>query len=210
MSDIEKQEDDFAMIERYYKHGNRLTKRQQEKAERWELAFSILRHTKNKSLASRKYKQLMERQGIALTDADVFKDFKHATQIFAPIGVYSKDFLRMVLTEAAMKRIDMNTKRAAHYFNSEYETDADGKTTIINKTKDIKSYETLMRLIQKDEELIMKINALDSTDPELPNFARLEMNQITVNIDSTNQKLLSKIMEKGSFDFNDIEDATTE
>lgn len=210
MSDLEKIEDDFSMIERYYKHGHRLTKQQQAKVERWEAAFAILRHNKNKAVATKKYKKLMEANGVGLSDTEIYRDFRSASQLFAPMNVYSKDFLRMILTESAMKRIELNQRRARQYFGLVDDSVEDSTGAKTKVTKDLKSYETLMKLIQKDEELIMKINALDSTDPELPNFAKLEMNQITVNIDAANQSILNKILQKGSFDFNDVEDATAE
>jgi hypothetical protein len=208
MSDIEKIEDNFSAIERYYKHGHRLTKKQQELCDRYQIAFMILKHNKNTTIAKKKYKNLMLTNGVILSDNDVYRDFKNAIDLLAPMNSMSNDFIRMTLTEGALRRIEMNQRRAAYYFNSETEKDENGKTRIINKTKDLVSYEKLMKLIQKDEEFVMKINALDSTDPEMPNFSKMEMNQININIDSNSSELLKKIMQKGSFDFNDIEDAT--
>jgi hypothetical protein len=93
-----------------------------------------------------------------------------------------------VLTDAAMKRNEINERRARKFFE-------DGKTA---------EYEKLIKLIQKDEELIMKINGLDSSDPDMPDFSKVEMTQININIDSNNSKIFQRILGQGAFDMNEI------
>ena len=188
MADIEKIEDSYGNIERYYKNQGRLTKREQELVERWETAWSLLRANRNKIVAQKKYKSLMLSRGIILSDNDVYRDFRYCVQLFAPISTHTKDFLRLVLTDAAMKRNEINERRARKCYE-------EGRIT---------DYERLVKLIQKDEELIMKINGLDSTDPEMPDFSKVEMTQINVNIDSNNANLFKKILSLGSFDLNQI------
>jgi hypothetical protein len=188
MADIEKIEDSYGNIERYYKNQGRLTKREQELVERWETAWSLLRANRNKIVAQKKYKSLMLSRGIVLSDNDVYRDFRYCVQLFAPISTHTKDFLRLVLTDAAMKRNEINERRARKCYE-------EGRIT---------DYERLVKLIQKDEELIMKINGLDSTDPEMPDFSKVEMTQINVNIDSNNANLFKKILSLGSFDLNQI------
>ena len=188
MADIEKIEDSYGNIERYYKNQGRLTKREQELVERWETAWSLLRANRNKIIAQKKYKSLMLSRGIVLSDNDVYRDFRYCVQLFAPISTHTKDFLRLVLTDAAMKRNELNERRARKCYE-------EGR---------IQDYERLVKLIQKDEELIMKINGLDSTDPEMPDFSKVEMTQINVNIDSNNANLFKKILSLGSFDLNQI------
>jgi len=188
MADIEKIEDSYGNIERYYKNQGRLTKREQELVERWETAWSLLRANRNKIVAQKKYKSLMLSRGIVLSDNDVYRDFRYCVQLFAPISTHTKDFLRLVLTDAAMKRNELNERRARKCYE-------EGR---------IQDYERLVKLIQKDEELIMKINGLDSTDPEMPDFSKVEMTQINVNIDSNNANLFKKILSLGSFDLNQI------
>lgn len=188
MADIEKIEDSYGNIERYYKNQGRLTKREQELVERWETAWSLLRANRNKIVAQKKYKSLMLSRGIVLSDNDIYRDFRYCVQLFAPISTHTKDFLRLVLTDAAMKRNEINERRARKCYE-------EGRIT---------DYERLVKLIQKDEELIMKINGLDSTDPEMPDFSKVEMTQINVNIDSNNANLFKKILSLGSFDLNQI------
>jgi hypothetical protein len=188
MADIEKIEDSYGNIERYYKNQGKLTKREQELVERWETAWSLLRANRNKIVAQKKYKSLMLSRGIILSDNDVYRDFRYCVQLFAPISTHTKDFLRLVLTDAAMKRNEINERRARKCYE-------EGRIT---------DYERLVKLIQKDEELIMKINGLDSTDPEMPDFSKVEMTQINVNIDSNNANLFKKILSLGSFDLNQI------
>lgn len=188
MADIEKIEDSYGNIERYYKNQGKLTKREQELVERWETAWSLLRANRNKIVAQKKYKSLMLNKGIVLSDNDVYKDFRYCVELFAPISTHTKDFLRLVLTDSAMKRIEINERRARKLFEE-------------NKVSD---YERLVKLIQKDEELIMKINGLDTSDPEMPDFSKVQMTQINVNIDSTNNTIFKKILELGSFDLNNI------
>lgn len=191
MVDIEKFEDAFSNIERYYKNQGRLSKREQELCERWELAFALLRAQKNKVVAQKKYKALMLSKGVILSESDIVRDFRHSIQLFAPISLYTKDFLRMVITESAMKRIDLQQRKARKSFES----------------NNLSDYEKMIKLIQKDEEIIMKINALDSSDPDMPDFSKVEMTQINVQISSDNSKIFEKILGKGSFDMNEFEDA---
>ena len=191
MADIEKIEDSYGNIERYYKNQGKLTKKEQELVERWETAWSLLRANRNKMVAQKKYKSLMLTKGIILSDNDVYRDFRYCVQLFAPISTHTKDFLRLVLTDAAMKRNEHNERRARHLFEQ-------GK---------ISDYERLIKLIQKDEELIMKINGLDSSDPDMPDFSKVEMTQINVNINSTDSKMFAKILGQGAFDMNEITDA---
>lgn len=186
MADIEKIQDSYGNIERYYKNQGKLTKREQELVERWETAWSLLRANRNKIVAQKKYKSLMLNKGIVLSDNDVYKDFRYCVELFAPISTHTKDFLRLVLTDSAMKRIEINERRARKLYEE-------------NKVSD---YERLVKLIQKDEELIMKINGLDSSDPEMPDFTKVQMTQINVNIDSVNNTIFKKILEQGSFDLN--------
>lgn len=186
MADIEKIQDSYGNIERYYKNQGKLTKREQELVERWETAWSLLRANRNKIVAQKKYKSLMLNKGIVLSDNDVYKDFRYCVELFAPISTHTKDFLRLVLTDSAMKRIEINERRARRLYEE-------------NKVSD---YERLVKLIQKDEELIMKINGLDSSDPEMPDFTKVQMTQINVNIDSVNNTIFKKILEQGSFDLN--------
>lgn len=191
MADLELNDDTFGNIERYYKNAGRLTKKEQEKCFRLETAFAILRHQKNKTIAQKKYKDVMLNHGFALSPTDILRDFRESAMLFAPMQVYTKDFLRMVMTESAMKRIDMQEKKA----RKAYEVNS------------IAEYEKLIKLIQKDEELIMKINGLDSTDPEMPDFSKVEMTQINVSISPENSNLFKRILNQGSFDLNDIEEA---
>lgn len=191
MADIEKIEDSYGNIERYYKNQGKLTKKEQELVERWETAWSLLRANRNKMVAQKKYKSLMLTQGIVLSDNNVYRDFRYCVQLFAPISTHTKDFLRLVLTDAAMKRNEHNERRAELLYEQ-------GK---------ISDYERLIKLIQKDEELIMKINGLDSSDPDMPDFSKVEMTQINVNINSTDSKMFAKILGQGAFDMNEITDA---
>ena len=86
MADIEKIQDSYGNIERYYKNQGKLTKREQELVERWETAWSLLRANRNKIVAQKKYKSLMLNKGIVLSDNDVYKDFRYCVELFAPIS----------------------------------------------------------------------------------------------------------------------------
>lgn len=191
MADLEKNEDHFSDIEKYYKSAGKLTKKQQELCNRWETAFALLRHQKNKVVAKKKYKALMLKQGIILSDNDVFRDFINAVNLFAPMSVHTKEFIRMTLTESIMQRMELQHKRAIKAY----------------ECNDFASYEKMIKLIQKDEEILIKTNGIDSTDPDMPDFSKVEMTQINVNIDSNNSRIFSKILGQGAFDMNEIIDA---
>lgn len=191
MADLEKNEDHFSEIEKYYKSTGKLTKKQQELCNRWETAFALLRTQKNKVVAKKKYKAVMLKQGIILSDNDVFRDFNNSINLFAPMSTLTKEFIRMTLTESIMQRMDLQHRKAKESY----------------ETKDISTYEKMIKLIQKDEEILIKTNGLDSTDPDMPDFSKVEMTQINVNINSTDSKMFAKILGQGAFDMNEITDA---
>ena len=191
MADLEKNEDHFGNIERYYKNAGKLSKKEQELCGRWETAFALLCHQKNKLIAKKKYKALMLKQGIILSDNEVYRDFKNSVDLFAPMSVHTKEFIRMTLTESIMKRMELQHKKARDSYDK----------------NDIATYEKMIKLIQKDEEILIKTNGIDSTDPDMPDFSKVEMTQINVNIDSNNSRIFSKILGQGAFDMNEIIDA---
>lgn len=191
-NDFQKFEDYFAEVERYYKNGGKLSRKGEEYVQRWETAFAIMQEQRNKSIALKKYQEVMIRSGYVLTDYEVLRDFKNASLIFAPLHIYTKDFLRMVRTEAVIKRMEFLEKKAAEI--------------LAEDSKNYAAYERLIKLAQKDDELLIKYNALDVDDPELPNFDKLEMNQININVDKQASALLTKILGGGAIDLNNFED----
>lgn len=193
-NDFQKFEDYFSEVERYYKNGGKLSRKAEEYVQRWETAFAIMQEQRNKAVALKKYQEVMIKSGYVLSDYDVLRDFKNASLIFAPLHVYTKDFLRMVRTEAVMKRMEFLEQKAAEI--------------LAEDSKNIQAYERLIKLAQKDDELLIKYNALDVDDPELPNFAKLEMNQININVDKQSSALLQKILKGGAIDLNNFEDGT--
>lgn len=191
MADIEKIEDSYSNIEKYYKNQGKLTKREQELVERWESAWALSVAQRNVSVAQKKYKALMLKKGFILSDNDVYRDFRYAKHLFAPIYTHTKDFLRYIITNDAMKRMESNSRKAKAIYAT-------------NKTAE---YERLMKLIQNDAQILMKVNGLDASDPDMPDFSKVEMTQINVNIDANNSKLFAKILGQGAFDMNEISDA---
>jgi hypothetical protein len=191
MADLERNEDHFANIERYYKNASKLSKKDQEFCERWETAFALLRTQKNKVVAKKKYKAVMLKRGFVLSDNDVFRDFINAVNMFAPMSVHTKEFIRMTLTESIMARMELQHKRAIQAYEA----------------NDFTNYEKMIKLIQKDEEILIKTNGLDTTDPDMPDFSKVEMTQINVNINSENSKIFQRILGQGAFDMNEITDA---
>jgi hypothetical protein len=168
--------------------------------EKWQDAYAIMKNNPKHSVAVKKYIVIREGKGDFLSLRQAMIDLRNAAQVFAPIDTMHVEMIRVSLTENIMKRMRKMQKRAEMMF--ELEGEEGGRKT----TKDLVAFERLIKLVQNDEERIIKLNRLDSIDPDKPDFSKVQMTQINVNINSDNMSILKKITESGALDLSKIED----
>jgi hypothetical protein len=168
--------------------------------EKWQDAYAIMKNNPKHSVAVKKYIVIREGKGDFLSLRQAMIDLRNAAQVFAPIDTMHTEMIRVSLTENIMKRMRKMQKRAEMMF--ELEGEEGGRKT----TKDLVAFERLIKLVQNDEERIIKLNRLDSIDPDKPDFSKVQMTQINVNINSDNMSILKKITESGALDLSKIED----
>lgn len=168
--------------------------------EKWQDAYAIMKNNPKHSVAVKKYIVIREGKGDFLSLRQAMIDLRNAAQVFAPIDTMHAEMIRVSLTENIMKRMRKMQKRAEMMF--ELEGEEGGRKT----TKDLVAFERLIKLVQNDEERIIKLNRLDNIDPDKPDFSKVQMTQINVNINSDNMSILKKITESGALDLSKIED----
>lgn len=193
MNSLDKTYDDvtFDKIEKYYTGTGSLTAKEEEICSRWELAFALLLEHKNKKIAISKYAAIVKiNHGSKLSPAQCYRDFQAAEKLFLPLKKYSKEFLRLVIIESAMRDIKAAEKKA-------------------KDTTNAKEWFLIMDIKNRAEIRIAKAAGLDVNDPNMPDFAKLQFNQISINVDSKLQTMFSKMLSKGVLDVTDIYEQAT-
>lgn len=185
MSELSTTDDTFDRIEKFYRQSGKLSPKETEICARWELAFAIYSKQKNKKVAVIKYIAALKSSGIELSHAQAYRDFSAAERIFAPLHKYTKDFLKMVIIESALKDV----KKAE---------------AMASETKDPKAWATIMDIKNKAEKRIIDASGLAINDPDLPDFAKLQANVFNINMDKQTMNMLQKLMERGSVDITEI------
>lgn len=178
-------QDLFDKIESYYRGSNALSAKESEICERWELAFALLLQHRNKKIAVSKFQALQLAKGSSLSLAQSYKDFAAAEKLFLPLKKYSKEFLRLVIIESAMRDIK----------------EADEKAKL---AKDAKSWSMIKEIKHRAELRIVKAAGLELEDPNIPDFSKLQFNQVNINVDSRVQSMFSTLLAKGVIDVSTI------
>lgn len=197
MTEIAEFDDTFDKIEKYYRSSGKLSDKETQICERWELAFAIFSVQRNKKLSVSKYLSVLKRKGIDLSPAQAYRDFIAAEKLFTPLQKYSKEFLKLVIIESSLKDV-----RRAERFAAE--------------VKDPKQWAEIMKVKDKAEKRIIEASGLNINDPNLPDFSKLVANQFNINVDPSLLNMFQKMMQKGAVDAtelfnqmqNDTEDAT--
>lgn len=187
MSQLATRDELFDRIEKYYRTAGtgRLSPKEEETCERWELAFAIFSAQKNKKVAITKYLSVLKSKGIQLSMQMAYRDFLYAEKIFAPLQQYSKDFLKMVIIESALKDVKKAEKLA-------------------EKQTDPKMWADIMKVKDKAEKRIIEASGLNVTDPNLPDFSKLQLNQININVDQNTISMFKRIMQRGTIDITEL------
>jgi len=185
MNDLTIIDDTFDKIEKYYKSSGKLSIKEQEICERWELAFALYSSQRNKKVAVSKYMAVLKQKGAELSIAQAYRDFTAAEKLFTPLHKYNKEFLRLIIINSAL-----NDVRMAERFAS--------------KTTDSKAWSEIMKVKNNAEKRIIEASGLTLNDPNLPDFTKLQANQFNINIDPTILTMLKKVMNHGAVDITEL------
>jgi hypothetical protein len=182
MANISKFSDAYDRIEAYYTGNKKLSELDQRIAERWELAFLLLQKERNRKIAVSKLISIESRKGRKLSTAQAYADMISAEKLFLPIMDYSKDLLRHVMIESAQRDLK----------NLEERMKKESGTT--------KTWIQLMELKHKTESRLIELAGIDKDNPDLPDFSKLELARIELNVPSHVLQIMSKMMETGVVD----------
>lgn len=185
MSELITTDDTFDRIEKYYRQSGKLSTKETEICSRWELAFAIYSAQKNKKVAIAKYIAVLKSKGFELSTAQAYRDFNAAEKLFTPLQKYTKDFLKMVIIESALKDVRKAERLA-------------------DKTTDPKAWTQIMDIKNKAEKRIIEASGLALNDPDLPDFAKLQANVFNINMDKQTIDMLQKMMQRGSVDITEV------
>lgn len=185
MSDLITTDDTFDRIEKYYRQDGKLSPKETEICARWELAFAIYSAQKNKKVAVIKYVAVLKGKGIELSPAQAYRDFTAAEKLFTPLQKYTKDFIKMVIIESALKDVRKAESMAA-------------------KTTNPKDWASIMEIKNKAEKRIIDASGLSLNDPDLPDFGKLQANVFKINMDKQTMSMLQRMMQRGSVDITEV------
>jgi hypothetical protein len=171
----------FDRIQAYYLSNEKLTPKEQEIAERWELAFALLSEHRNKKLAISKYLKILSTKEQSISIAQAYRDMNDCQRVFAPIQAYSKEFLRLMVIDSAIKDI-----KAAENKASEAGT--------------IPEWNKAMAIKDKAEQRLIKAAGLDDQHPDLPDFSQLEAPAIENHFPPELMSALTNLTNKGVVD----------
>ena len=186
MSDLITTDDTFDRIEKYYRQAGKLSPKETEICARWKLAFAIYAKQKNKKVAITKYLATLKSAGVELSEAQAYRDFTAAEKIFVPIHKYTKDFLKMVIIESALKDVKKAEAKAAE------------------AKDDPKGWAMCMEIKNKAEKRIIDASGLSLNDPDLPDFGKLQANVFNINMDKQTMNMLQRMMQRGSIDITEV------
>lgn len=182
---VKRSDDLMDRIERYYLNAGTLSKSEKDIAERMELAFSLLSHHKVKKVAMTKYIAILKQKGKEISLVTAYGDFSNAEKIFVPLQKYSKEFLRLMIIESAQNDIRRLESKIA-------------------TCKDEKMYVQLMNQKDRCRETIIKAGGLMINDAAIPDFSKVQMPDLQVNVSPNVERLLSKLMSSGIIDTSEL------
>jgi hypothetical protein len=183
---LENTDNTFDRIEKYYQSSGKLSEKDKEICERWELAFSLFSAQKEKKVAITKYLKILSQKGINISIAQAHRDFSSAEKIFTPIAKYSKEFIRLVVIESAFR--DM--KRC--------------ESMLAKKDIDVKAWSEIMKVKDKAEKRIIEASGLTVNDPQLPDFSKLIPSTFNINVDPKALNMMKTFIAKGTVDITSV------
>ena len=193
MSNIKKYSQ-FEQIELYYTNDSKLTDKEKEVSERWELAFSLVQKHKSKKVAVAKLIAIEKSKGEGLSVPQAYRDMKNAEELFVPLRKYSKDLLRHVLIESAvqdLKDIELRMKG---------EHDKNQGVQLVTDSHWLK----LMDMKHKIEYRLIELSGIADEHPDMPDFSKLEVHQYNISIPEETLNMLQKVMQSGVVDATEL------
>lgn len=175
----------FDRIEKYYKNSARLSEKDREICERWELGFALLLEHKNRKVAVSKLIALQKTKGKSLSTNQAYEDISNAENLFAPLRKYTKEFIRLVVIESALKDVRKAEAMAA-------------------KENDVKLWAEIMKVKDKAEKRIIEASGINLQDPNIPDFSKLEMNQFNIQLDPSIVNMMKHFISRGIVDVTEI------
>jgi hypothetical protein len=185
MSDLIPQsdhEDLFDRISGYYLSNVSLSPKDKEIAERWELAFALLLEHRNRKSAVAKLRAVWKQKtGKPLGQTQAYDDMKKAEKVFAPISMYSKDFLKLTIIESALRDIKQAERRARQAITQ-------------------KDWNLAMMVKDKAEKRVMRVAGIDSDSADIPDFSKLQPGDLNIEMPAELMNMMSKILKSGVVD----------
>lgn len=167
----------FDRIEAYYLKGGQLTDKETEICKRWESAYATLCEVRSKKVAMKKHMAIFK--GLSVSQAYI--DLGNAERVFNPFRKYTKEFLRMVLIESALKDVKKCEKLAG-------------------EEKDIYKWRAIMAIKDAAEKRIIKAAGLDQYDPNLPDFSKLQPHQYNIDMPEVVKDMFKGLIANGAVD----------
>ena len=181
-----RQKDDlFDRIQRYYLNEGKLSAEEKKISERLELAYALLSHHKVKKVAISKYLAVQKAKGEEISSVTAYRDFSMAEEVFVPLQKYTKEFLRLVIIESAQNDIRRLESKLV-------------------KCTDNKMYISLMAQKDRCRETIIKAGGLMLNDANIPDFSKVQMPDIQVNVSTSVIRLLTKMTKNGIIDTSEL------
>ena len=149
------------------------------------MSFALLSEHRSRKVAVNKLIAVCERKGNKISQAQAYRDISSAERIFAPLKQYSKEFLRLVIIESAIRDIK--------------ECDRKSKKEI-----SIKDWGILKGIKDKAESRIIEVSGLKDVDVETPDFGKLNPSEYNIVLPDGYSELFKKVIQKGVVDVTTI------
>jgi len=193
MSNIKKYSQ-FEQIQLYYVNDGKLSDKEIEVSERWELAFSLLQKHKSKKVAVAKLIAVEKAKGKSLSVPQAYRDLRNAEELFVPLREYSKKLLRHVLVESATQDLKSIEKRMKG------EVEGEKEKTVVSDAQWIK----LMEMKHKVELRLIELSGIADEHPDMPDFSKLEVNSYNIGVPQETIEMLQKVMQSGVVDASEF------
>ena len=191
--EVTPKDDVFDRIEAYYLHKGKLSDKDMEVCERWERAFSMLCEHRIRKVALDRFIDSYKAQGQPISLATAYRDFAAAERLFTPMRKYSKEFLRLVTIESAMRDV----------------LAAEEKMQAL-EANDLRAFALLQEVKDRAERRIISAAGLKKDDPNIIDFSKLEPSTFLIQAPDDILKMYKNITSKGVVNITDLFNAMSE
>ena len=191
MSDVVKFQDTVDRIREYYGGGDvQLSDKDEEIKARMEHAHALLQKHKQKSVVVR---MLTDGEN-GISRAQAYRDIALAETLIYKVSQYTKELLRFQTIETAYEDIERVDAQIANLYKE------DGTLT------NVSMFQKLMGLKHMISKRIIAAGGLEVTDPDLPDFSKLQPNQYIIGIPAEQAELVQALLQRGVVDLNQMFD----